>query len=646
VTAQEFLSAISQLIYFALFVISLARLIRLRTWVALDTFLFFGVVAVILVLSDASRVLGFAGSPVVATITWIGVAALPFLLLRLADDFQPRRWYTMVLASISVALTVVVGIVVPQPWPLPAVLAIVAHVVIFGGYASLAFLRESQRSHGGTQRRMQAVALGSGLIAFIFLLAGISAVLPVTAGAVSISAQVISLVAVTAYFIGFAPPPILQRGWQEPAIRSALARAADLVRLEDPHDIGDEYARAAVAATGAQGARVGLWDEASGMLQFRQELGDLQPMAPGEAISGRAFLQQKALSTNRAERDAPERADEYRRTGIRAIVSAPISSGDQRLGVLTVYAVRPPVFTDDVVAVVRTLAEQAALVLRSHQLLREAAQVRAMAEATRMKDDFLSVVAHDVRTPLTTILINSELLQNALPDHDRNARRAQSLHAEAVRLKHLVEDYLDVVRSEQATADAEPRREARDLVQLGREAVAGLDGGQGRIDVKAWEPVEAMVDAGRIGQLIQNLVSNALKYSEPHDRVRLFIGQEDGRPVIRVSDLGIGIPEADIPFLFERFHRGSNTDDRRYRGMGLGLYICKQIAQEHGGQITVESRVGLGTTFTVRLGPMQDAAAPVPAADRELQPPSEPVAPADVRGLTPGTTESPGEATA
>jgi signal transduction histidine kinase len=398
-----------------------------------------------------------------------------------------------------------------------------------------------------------------------------------------------------------------------------------------------------MAATGAQGARVGLWDEAIGMIQFREELGGLQPMAPGEAISGRAFLWQKPVHTNHAERDAPERADEYRRAGIRAIVSTPITSGGRRLGVLTVYAVRPPVFTDDVVAVVRMLAEQAALVLRSHQLLREAAQVQAMAEATRMKDDFLSVVAHDVRTPLTTILINSELLQNALPAEDRNSRRAASLHAEALRLKQLVEDYLDVVRVEHAREPQEARRERHDLVAVARETVGRMEEGRARVDLVDAGPVPTLVDAGRVAQLIENLVGNALKYSEPDQRIELYVGQDDGKALIRVTDRGIGIPEIDIPFLFERFHRGSNTDDRRYRGLGLGLYICRQVAEEHGGRIEVESRVGERTTFTVHLGPIEQVAAAPIRADRT--PPMEPATP-DAAGFARGATEAPGEATA
>ena len=598
-TAQDFLSAISQLIYLALFVISSVRLARLRTLVALDTFLFFGVIAVILLLGDLTALLGLAEEPWVGAVSWVGVAAMPFLLLRLAHDFLPRPTVVMIAATAAFVVVAGLGVLVPQPWPTPVVLALIVDFVAFGAYASFAFLQAATKTRAGTQRRMQAVALGSGLIATVIALAGVSLAFPEPPEWIGLTSQVLSLVAVTAYFVGFAPPAILQRGWQEPAIRSALARAPELVRLADAHDIGAEIAAAALEATGAQGSAVGLWDEAGGVLQFRdRESGELRPMAPGEAISGRAFAQQRPIVTGRAERDAPERADEYRRMGIRAIVSAPITSGDSRLGVLTVYAVRPPVFTDDAVGVVQMLAEQAALVLRSQELLREAAQVRAMAEMTRLKDDFLSVVAHDVRTPLTTILINSELLENGL-DHDgRNAGRARALHTEAQRLKALVDDYLDIVSAE---AGREARMAPGDLVQIAREALDGMPDQSSRVQLTGVPSVAGTFDAARLRQLIQNLVGNAVKYSNHADPVEVRIWREEGQAQLTVTDQGIGIPDEDLPLLFERFHRGSNTDDRRYRGLGLGLYICRQVAEEHGGTISVTSRVGEGTTFHVTL---------------------------------------------
>ncbi|HEX5578874.1 MAG TPA: ATP-binding protein [Candidatus Limnocylindria bacterium] len=605
-TAQDFLSAISQLIYLVLFAISTVRLARLRTLVALDTFLFFGAIALILLLGDVTALLGLADEAWVGALSWIGLAALPFLLLRLADDFQPRPSWVMVTATVASVAVAGLGVLVPQPWPTPVVLVLIVDFVAFGAYASFAFLQAAAKTRAATQRRMQAVALGSGLIAAIIALGGVSLAFQEPPEWIGLTSQVLSLAAVTAYFVGFAPPAILQRGWQEPAIRSALATAPELVRLADPHDIGAEIAAAALEATGAEGSAVGLWDEAAGVLQFRQPSGELQAVASGQAISGRAFAQQRPIITGRADRDAPDRADEYRRLGIRAIVSAPITSGDRRLGVLTVYAVRPPVFTDDAVAVVRMLAEQAALVLRSQELLREAAQVRAMAEMTRLKDDFLSVVAHDVRTPLTTILINSELLESTLGSDGRNAQRAGALRTEAERLKALVDDYLDIVSTE---AGREARLAPGDLVQIARDALEGMPDQTSRVQLTGAAAVAGTFDAARIRQLVQNLAGNAVKYSNHGDPVEVRIWQEDGQAHLTVQDQGIGIPDEDLPLLFERFHRGSNTDDRRYRGLGLGLYICRLVAEEHGGTIRVASRVGEGTTFHVTL-PLAAAAVP------------------------------------
>ena len=160
-TAQDFLSAISQLIYLVLFAISIVRLVRLRTLVALDTFLFFGVIAVILVLGDVTGLLGLADEPWVAVVSWVGVAALPFLLLRLAHEFLPRPTWVMAVATVAFVAVAALGIVVAQPWPTPVVLALIIDFVAFGSYASFAFLQAAAKTRAGTQRRMQAVAAGS-----------------------------------------------------------------------------------------------------------------------------------------------------------------------------------------------------------------------------------------------------------------------------------------------------------------------------------------------------------------------------------------------------------------------------------------------------------------------------------------------------
>ena len=105
---------------------------------------------------------------------------------------------------------------------------------------------------------------------------------------------------------------------------------------------------------------------------------------------------------------------------------------------------------------------------------------------------------------------------------------------------------------------------------------------------------------------MQNLLENARKYSPHATPVRVAVWQEDGEARLSVADEGIGIPPADLPRIFDRFARASNVDDRRYHGMGLGLYICRGIVEEHGGRIWVESTVGKGTTFHVALPTSDD----------------------------------------
>jgi signal transduction histidine kinase len=596
VTAEEFFRLISELIYLAMFVIAAGALLRHRSLVALDTFLFFGVIAFLLLIGNAAEVMGVTGHPVVGDLAWIGIAALPYLLLRLVDDFRPQPIWLMLAAPLAFLSVAVVGVVVPQPWPVPVSLLVVAHVVAFGSYSSIAFLREAGEAQGVTKRRMQAVAIGSGLLALIILLAGVQLVLPDSADAIGLASQALGLATVVSYFLGFAPPTFLRRAWQEPALRGLMADATELVQLVDAHAIASRIEESAIAATGAQGASVGLWDGDGGQLVFRNRFGVLANIAPGQGIGGRAFEQRRPIYTHRADRDAPELADDYRRNGIRAVAAAPILAGNRALGVLVVYAARPPAFTEDVLALITLLAEQAALVLRSHELLREAVQVAALAEMTRLKDDFLSVVAHDVRTPLTTILINAELLDRALGSDGRNGKRAASIHNEAQRLKVLVEDYLDIVSAEAAHA---PRLVPGDLAEIARDAVTSIPEHVSRIRVSADEAVSGTFDAARIRQLVQNLVSNAVKYSEDGSMVEVRVWSVDGAAQLSVTDRGIGIPAEDLPILFERFHRGSNTDDRRYGGLGLGLYICRRIVEEHGGSISVSSHLGEGSTFHV-----------------------------------------------
>jgi signal transduction histidine kinase len=304
-----------------------------------------------------------------------------------------------------------------------------------------------------------------------------------------------------------------------------------------------------------------------------------------------------------------------------AVLAAPITAGDKRLGALVVYSPRAPVFAEDDLALVQLLADQAAVVLESRALIDEAARVRAREEVTRLKEDFLSAAAHDLKTPLTTLVAQAQLLERRavrMPAAPADVEGIRRLVREAQRLKTLVLELLDAARAEQGRLVGQ--REEVDLVALAQEICVRHTSPRHPCSVDAPRAVDGVYDPVRIVQLIENLVENAVKYTPEGGPVQVKIWREGGYNNLTVTDSGIGIPTEDLPHIFERFHRGTNVDDRRFAGMGLGLFICRGIAEQHGGRIWATRAPGGGSTFHVALpvaapqdGPGQEAA-PTPAA--------------------------------
>jgi signal transduction histidine kinase len=143
-------------------------------------------------------------------------------------------------------------------------------------------------------------------------------------------------------------------------------------------------------------------------------------------------------------------------------------------------------------------------------------------------------------------------------------------------------------------------REPTDIGALVTGVVARQQG-QHPVELEVRGAVVGTYDTRRIEQVVENLVENAKKYSPEATAVSVTVWQQNGEARITVRDRGIGIPAADLPRIFERFSRASNVNDRKFHGMGLGLYICRGIIEEHGGRIWAESEVGKGSTFHVAL---------------------------------------------
>jgi len=245
----------------------------------------------------------------------------------------------------------------------------------------------------------------------------------------------------------------------------------------------------------------------------------------------------------------------------------------------------------------RRLAEAAQL-----QLAEQNAQLK---ELDALKDEFVGLVSHELRTPLTSISGYVELLDDPEtgPLNGDQREFLAIIDRNAGRLRTLVDDLLFVARLEAGRLDL--RLADVDLAELVSHAVDSARPRAARrgvaLRVDATRPAVVRGDADRLAQLLDNLVSNALKFTLRDGSVEARLDLQDGHARIRVADSGIGIAEDELGHLFERFYRASTAINQQVPGTGLGLYICKAIAEAHGGSIEVESEVDGGTTFQVEL---------------------------------------------
>jgi len=224
----------------------------------------------------------------------------------------------------------------------------------------------------------------------------------------------------------------------------------------------------------------------------------------------------------------------------------------------------------------------------------------------RIKSRFVSNVSHELRTPITTIKLYAALLQKAPPE--KWPAYLSALTQEADRQARLIEDILEVSHIDSGRLELKPRQGS--LNQLTQIAVSGLQAlAEQRgltLECRPADPEPlVLADPDRIVQVLINLVTNAIQYTPQGGKVVVSTGREraDGRDwaIVTVQDTGIGIPEDELPHIFERFFRGERPSTMQIPGTGLGLAIAKEIIDLHGGRITVESQVDVGSVFTVWL---------------------------------------------
>jgi signal transduction histidine kinase len=318
---------------------------------------------------------------------------------------------------------------------------------------------------------------------------------------------------------------------------------------------------------------------------------------------------------------APDRGDArvgaalMRDLRVRAALAVPLHARGQALGAIVLLSsARRARFSDEDVQLAEDLARLVSSAIEASRLYRRAQ------EAVAARDEFLSIASHELKTPLTSLVLHTDSLRAAARRGTlaQAANKVELIRRSVDRLSRLVTSLLDISRISAGRLDLEV--EEVDLAEVAREVVARFDEEAVRAGCTLVVNAHAVAgrwDRMRMDQVITNLLANAVKYG-PGKPVMIRVEPDGDRAILSVRDHGIGISEDDQRRIFQRFERA--VSKRNYGGFGLGLWIVRQIVEALGGSVRVESTPGQGSLFTVELARGLHAATPAEGRARPTAP--------------------------
>jgi signal transduction histidine kinase/HAMP domain-containing protein len=333
------------------------------------------------------------------------------------------------------------------------------------------------------------------------------------------------------------------------------------------------------------------------------------------SIAGMVFKSGEVYVSNDLEHDPyVNRKFQSLLTADNAIV-CPLKTEEKTLGVV-VATNRPGGFGHEEVDALTSFADAASLLIHNARLYEMlSGTVDELRRASRLKDHFLQNVNHELRTPLTSIVGWTDLLEEEDGVDDETMRRGLRQVRQSARvLLALIDDLLDLARLDRGALalDLKPVS-LPDVISRSLDTVRLMAEARGVVLIAAplpdsMGPVRA--DALRLQQILWNLLANAIKFTPRHGRVIIRVDREPERYLVSVEDDGIGIPESELPHIFERFRQVDGSATRRHSGMGIGLALARSLVELHGGTIWAESVAGHGSRFTFAL--------PIPPGERRV----------------------------
>ena len=283
------------------------------------------------------------------------------------------------------------------------------------------------------------------------------------------------------------------------------------------------------------------------------------------------------------------------------VLGIPLSVGDQSLGAIIFIRFGGPVFTPESIDLAEYIARQITHLVERQRIQDQYLELEAQHQQSRLQQDFVSTISHELRSPLgfikgyTTTLLRSDTEW----DHTTQMEFLRIIDEETDHMQELIENLLDSARLQAGQLRFQFQLVRLDSVVNDVIVRTNLHHPELVFNLELspnLQPITA--DPVRLAQVLENLTSNAIKYA-PGSDILITIKQEESKSIITFTDHGPGIPDNFLPFIFDRFFRSPDTPT--IHGSGLGLFICKHIITAHQGEITAQSHLGEGTTFQIVL---------------------------------------------
>lgn len=384
-----------------------------------------------------------------------------------------------------------------------------------------------------------------------------------------------------------------------------LEMTLDLVSTFDLRVLLQQIVDAARELTQSEAASLLLHDPKSNLLHFEAAT---EPSAtdisnifvPVEnSIAGQIFQNKVPLRVNNASDDNRlfREVDDLTQFQTHSIMGVPLLVKNRAVGVIEVINKLDGEFDQDDIQLLEFLAAQAAIAIENTRLFQQ--------------NDLIAEIVHELRTPLNALVAAAHLLRRPDLNQEQQHQLSQTISSEVNRLNEMATDFLEFSRLESGRVQLQ--RESIDLAGLVRECseVIRPQAQESNLNLKLKLDSNLPViqgDRNRLKRLLLNLLTNAIKYNQPEGTITVRTSMSGDSVHLQIQDDGIGIPEDQLPNIFERFYRAPRYEGR-VGGTGLGLAIAKRITQSHGGEIWVESKVGQGSIFHVKL-PVEPAIRP------------------------------------